>query len=31
VSKIGDLQDLLVALLREHVRDGTIPTNARFL
>jgi len=31
VSKIGALRDLLVALLHEHVRDGTIPANARFL
>jgi hypothetical protein len=31
MSKIGELRDLLVALHREHVRDGTIPTNARFL
>ena len=31
MSKIGALRDLLVALLHEHVRDGTIPTNARFL
>jgi len=28
VSKIGALRDLLVALLHEHVRDGTISTNA---
>jgi hypothetical protein len=31
VSKIGALRDLLLALLQEHERDGTIPTNARFL
>jgi hypothetical protein len=31
VSKIGALRELLIALLREHERDGTIPTNARFL
>jgi hypothetical protein len=31
VSKIGALRDLLLGLLREHERDGTIPTNARFL
>jgi hypothetical protein len=31
VSKIGALRDLLFALLAEHERDGTIPTNARFL
>jgi hypothetical protein len=31
VSKIGTLRDLLVALLQEHERDRTIPTNARFL
>jgi hypothetical protein len=30
-SKIGALRDLLLGLLREHERDGTIPTNARFL
>ena len=30
-SKIGALRDLLFALLQEHERDGTIPTNARFL
>jgi hypothetical protein len=31
VSKIGALRDLLFDLLAEHERDGTIPTNARFL
>jgi hypothetical protein len=31
VSKIGALRDLLFDLLQEHERDGTIPTNARFL
>jgi hypothetical protein len=31
MSKIGALRDLVVALLLEHERDGTIPTNARFL
>jgi hypothetical protein len=31
MSKIGGLRDLLVALPQEHERDGTIPTNARFL
>jgi hypothetical protein len=31
VSKIGALRDLLFALLQEHERDSTIPTNARFL
>jgi hypothetical protein len=31
MSKIGALRDLLFALLQEHERDGTIPTNARFL
>jgi hypothetical protein len=31
VSKIAALRDLVVALLQEHERDGTIPTNARFL
>jgi hypothetical protein len=30
-SKIGALRDLLLELLQEHERDGTIPTNARFL
>jgi hypothetical protein len=30
-SKIGALRDLLLGLLREHERDGTIPTNSRFL
>src|SRR5215472_1872814 len=30
-SKIGALRDLLFDLLQEHQRDGTIPTNARFL
>jgi hypothetical protein len=30
-SKIGALRDLLFNLLQEHERDGTIPTNARFL
>jgi len=30
-SKIGALRDLLLGLLREHERDGTIPTNARFV
>ena len=30
-SKIGALRDLLLNLLQEHERDGTIPTNARFL
>jgi hypothetical protein len=30
-TKIGALRELLVALLREHERDDTIPTNARFL
>jgi hypothetical protein len=30
-SKIGALRDLVVKLLKEHERDGTIPTNARFL
>jgi hypothetical protein len=30
-SKIGALRDLLLGLLRDHERDGTIPTNARFL
>jgi hypothetical protein len=27
MSKIAALRDLVVALLREHERDGTIPTN----
>jgi hypothetical protein len=31
MSKIGALRDLLVSLLQEHVRDGAIPTSARFL
>jgi hypothetical protein len=31
MSKIGALRDLLFDLLREHKRDGTIPTNGRFL
>ena len=31
MSKIGALRDLLFALLQEHERDSTIPTNARFL
>jgi hypothetical protein len=31
MSKIGALRDLLFHLLQEHERDGTIPTNARFL
>ena len=31
MSKIGALRDLLFNLLQEHERDGTIPTNARFL
>jgi hypothetical protein len=31
MSKIGALRDLVVALLREHQADGTIPTNGRFL
>jgi hypothetical protein len=31
VSKIGALRELLFNLLQEHERDGTIPTNARFL
>jgi hypothetical protein len=31
MSKIGALRDLLFDLLQEHRRDGTIPTNARFL
>ena len=31
MSKIGALRDFVVALLEEHERDGTIPTNARFL
>jgi hypothetical protein len=31
MSKIGALRDLLFSLLQEHERDGTIPTNARFL
>jgi len=30
-SKIGALRDLLLGLLREHERDSTVPTNARFL
>ena len=30
-NKIGALRDLLFDLLQEHERDGTIPTNARFL
>jgi len=30
-SKIGALRDLLLGLLREHERDGALPTNARFL
>ena len=30
-SKIGALRDLLFGLLQEHERDGTLPTNARFL
>jgi hypothetical protein len=30
-SKIGALRAILLALLEEHERDGTIPTNARFL
>jgi hypothetical protein len=31
MSKIGALRELLIALLREHERDGALPTNARFL
>jgi hypothetical protein len=31
MSKIGALRELLFDLLAEHERDGTIPTNARFL
>jgi hypothetical protein len=31
MSKIGALRDLADALLHEHERDGTIPTNIRFL
>src|SRR6516164_9780465 len=31
MSKIGALRDLLFDLLAKHERDGTIPTNARFL
>jgi hypothetical protein len=31
MSKIGTLRDILVALLGEHVRDGALPTSARFL
>jgi hypothetical protein len=31
MSKIGRLRDLLVSLLREHERDGALPTSARFL
>jgi hypothetical protein len=31
MSKIGALRDLLFNLLQQHERDGTIPTNARFL
>jgi hypothetical protein len=31
LSKIGALRATLIALLREHELDGTIPTNARFL
>jgi hypothetical protein len=31
MSKIAALRDLLFNLLQEHARDGTIPTNARFL
>jgi hypothetical protein len=31
VSKIGELRDLLVALLQEHERDNALPTSARFL
>ena len=30
-SKIGALRELLLALLREHERDGALPTSARFL
>ena len=30
-SKIAALRDLVVALVQEHERAGTIPTNARFL
>ena len=30
-SKIGALRNLLLELLREHERDGALPTNARFL
>jgi hypothetical protein len=30
-SKIGALRELLFSLLQEHERDGTIPTNGRFL
>jgi hypothetical protein len=30
-TKIGALRDLLIGLLREHERDGALPTNARFL
>ena len=31
VNKMERLRYLLVALLREHEPDGTIPTNGRFL
>jgi hypothetical protein len=31
MNKIAALRELVVALLQEHERDGTIPTNARFL
>jgi len=31
MSKIGELRDLLIALCREHERDGALPTSARFL
>jgi hypothetical protein len=31
MSKIGQLRELLIALLQEHKRDGALPTSARFL
>jgi hypothetical protein len=31
MSKIGDLRDELLKLLKEHERDGALPTSGRFL
>ena len=31
MSKIGALRELLLALLKEHERDGAIPASGRFL